>query len=345
MSVRASYRLEKLDSELYVDYERYILNHEKSLLFHSIKYQQLINETIGAKNETYIVRESSTGKICGALPLSSKNGSLGVVYNSSPFYGSNGGFLFDDDEAYNLLYEYYRNICQQDTTCLAMISENPLSKWLNAGAEIVDERMCQFTKLDYTNPEGLIHSFHYKTRNMVRKSQKQGIDVIEDNSAVQFLYDTHSENMSAIGGKSKPKFFFDTISKYFKTGEDYKIFVAQKDGVNISALLLFYFNGVVEYYTPVIKAEYRALQPNTLLIYHAMHEAAARGYKLWNWGGTWKSQEELYRFKSRWGAMDVNYNYYVTIKNKLVFVSTPETLQEEYAYFFTIPFNLLHGGK
>lgn len=226
-----------------------------------------------------------------------------------------------------------------------MISENPLDKWVNGEAEIVDERMCQFTKLDYTDKDGLMNSFHYKTRNMIRKSQKQDITIVEDNSGVQFLYETHLENMTAIGGKAKPKFFFDNISNYFTAGVDYRIYIAQKDGLNISALLLFYFNGVVEYYTPVIKAEYRALQPNTLLIYHAMQEAATRGYKLWNWGGTWKSQEELYRFKSRWGAMDVNYNYYVTIKNKSLFNSTPQTLLEEYAYFYTIPFNLLNESK
>jgi lipid II:glycine glycyltransferase (peptidoglycan interpeptide bridge formation enzyme) len=226
-----------------------------------------------------------------------------------------------------------------------MISENPLDIFENGKADIVEKRMCQFTKLDYADVDkGLMDSFHYKTRNMVRKSQKQDVEVFEDNEEIDFLYNTHFENMKAIGGTPKPELFFKNISKFLTPGVDYKIFIAQKDKVKISALLLFYFNGTVEYYTPVIKTEYRNLQPNSLLIFHAIMESAARGFKLWNWGGTWKSQEELYRFKSRWGAIDVDYNYYINIKNKDVLYLSKDLILSEYPFFFTVPFNLLNAN-
>ena len=115
---------------------------------------------------------------------------------------------------------------------------------------------------------------------MIRKSQKQNIEIYEDNLDIEFLYNTHYENMKAIEGTAKPELFFKDISKFFIPGVDYKIFIAKKDKIKISALLLFYFNGTVEYYTPVIKTEYRNLQSNSLLIFHAMmavHHASNSG--------------------------------------------------------------------
>ncbi len=337
--------LEKLTGSWIEKYNAYLSSKDNTLLFQTYSYQELVCETINAELETVIAVDEK-GFIKGALPLASKSGTCGKVYNSFPFYGSNGGFIYDNAEALAVLNDHYNTICSQKETCLGMISENPLDKLTNVVADITDPRMCQFTKLNYANAEeGLMESFHFKTRNVVRKSQKQGMEVIESNEDIDFLYDTHFENMTAIGGKPKPKLFFTNIKKYFKPGTDFKIFIAKKDGVKISALLLFYFNGIVEYYTPVIKTEFRNLQPNSLLIFHAMKEASERGFKLWNWGGTWKSQEDLYRFKSRWGAYDVDYNYYIKLNNKKILELTAAEVLEQYPFFFTVPFNLLSVAK
>ena len=39
---------------------------------------------------------------------------------------------------------------------------------------------------------------------MVRKGMKTGLHVKVDNTAIDFLADTHENNMKAIGGKPKP---------------------------------------------------------------------------------------------------------------------------------------------
>ena len=48
---------------------------------------------------------------------------------------------------------------------------------------------------------------------------------------------------------------------------------------------------------PVVNSEARSLQPTSAIIYFAMNDTRERGFKLWNWGGTWASQDGVYKFK------------------------------------------------
>ena len=165
----------------------------------------------------------------------------------------------------------------------------------------MDTRIGQFTPLLFKKNNEieleLMNSFHYKTRNSIRKAIKCGVEITEDNNAMQFIQKTHQENMLTIGGKSKTNFFFSKVPEIFVSGKDYKIYIAKFKGEMIAGLFLFYFNQIVEYFTPVIKSNFRSMQPLSLLIYKAMLDANANGYTQWNWGGTWQSQEGVYRFQ------------------------------------------------
>ena len=94
-------------------------------------------------------------------------------------------------------------------------------------------------------------------------------------------------------------------------------------------------------YTPVIVEEHREKQPLSLLIFEAMKDASKEGYKLWNWGGTWLTQDGVYRFKSRWGTKDINYYYYTKINSERIYHCSKEELLNEYNDVFVIPFSHL----
>ena len=98
---------------------------------------------------------------------------------------------------------------------------------------------------------------------------------------------------------------------------------------------------MVEYYTPVIINEYRSLQPLSLLITQAMFDASNLGFNWWNWGGTWQTQQGVYKFKSRWNTLDFEYNYYVKVNNKDLYFISKESLLKEYEGFYVFPFSKL----
>jgi lipid II:glycine glycyltransferase (peptidoglycan interpeptide bridge formation enzyme) len=116
------------------------------------------------------------------------------------------------------------------------------------------------------------------------------------------------------------------------------LYLADLNGTLIAALLLLYFNRTVEYYTPVVRMGYRTLQPLSLLIFTAMKDALRRGFIYWNWGGTWLTQDGVYRFKSRWNTRDYPYYYYTTIYRNSILKLTKQKLLEEYPYFYVLLF-------
>jgi lipid II:glycine glycyltransferase (peptidoglycan interpeptide bridge formation enzyme) len=191
----------------------------------------------------------------------------------------------------------------------------------------------------------LMTLFESVRRRNIRKAQKSGVrsrksDSLED---LRFLAGLHQENMEAIGGLAKSWDFFRLIREKMTYDQDYCLFIAERNGERIAGLLTFYFGQIAEYITPAIQHESRSYQPNSLLIFAAMKDAAQKGFSYWNWGGTWTSQDSLYDFKKRWGTQDYPYYYYVYSYRDITDLlgSSPAYLLDAYPYFYVIPFDEL----
>jgi lipid II:glycine glycyltransferase (peptidoglycan interpeptide bridge formation enzyme) len=176
---------------------------------------------------------------------------------------------------------------------------------------------------------------------MVRKGEKLGVEVIVENDAMTFLMTVHEENMREIGGLAKPQRFFKALPQYFRSGQDYRLYVARLEGEPVAAVLVFFYNRTVEYYTPVVRKEYRNSQALSVAIFRAMCDAAGQGYAWWNWGGTWLSQDGVYRFKSRWGTQNLPYRYFTSVHNPAILKAGHAELLAAYPSFFTVPFSAL----
>jgi hypothetical protein len=336
-------KIEILNEKLYPKYEEFVHKFEGGLFFYSLKYKKFLEELLECESSYSVVLEND--KILAIYPMMFKKGRLGIIYNSLPFYGSHGGILSVSDQATSLLIEKANKISTLSDTAASMYVSNLFDTSANNNFifDVEDTRIGQITPIQFNenSEKKLMDIFHTKTRNMIRKAQKSDIEVFVDNNAFEFLETTHKENMEAIGGKQKSASFFNLIKKHFEAGIDYDIYVAKKDGIYISAMLVFYYNYVVEYFTPVVKVEYRTFQPLSLLIFKAMTDNASKNFKWWNWGGTWLTQCSVYRFKSRFGAIDKEYNYFIKVNNNDIYSSTKEELLSEYDGFYSIPFERL----
>ncbi|MEM5777471.1 MAG: peptidoglycan bridge formation glycyltransferase FemA/FemB family protein [Candidatus Aenigmatarchaeota archaeon] len=336
-----------LEKNLEDKYENFLLKHSESLVYYSIKFKEFLKEVLDCEEEYLLAIENN--EIRGVLPLMKRRGKYGYVYNSLPFYGSNGGIIADNKEAFSYLINQYNNLIENSNIGSAVIISNPLYNreyYSSIRYDIIDERIGQFTELSFNNDAEteLMSKIDSSARRNVKKAFKIGIKVEIDNTQFEFLKKTHYDNMKAINGKAKPQKFFNLVTKYFEEGKDYNLYVALLDGKPIAGLLLFYYNKIVEYYIPAIVQEFRSYQPLALIIYQAMVDAFKKGYDLWNWGGTWLTQEGVYRFKKKWGAKEIEYFYYIKINNKDIYTSTKEEIQKEYDNFFVIPFDKLKNG-
>ena len=332
----------KLTTSLEKKYCDFLDKNPNSMLYHTLKYKKLLESFISC-NSDYLICIDEYENVTGVLPVMSKNGIYGKVYNALPFYGANGSILFENIEVRKSIIEAYNHLVVDSLSATLITSPFDAQPEPNdLKYDLKDYRIGQITFFP-VNANDLMSLFHYKTRNMVRKAQKNNIVIkIENTSdALEYLYSTHVENLEEIGGKVKTKYFFDSFQVHFEAGKDFNIYVAYINGIRIAALLLFYHKKIVEYYTPVISQNYRELQPLSLLIFEAMQDAVQNGFTSWNWGGTWGSQDGVYRFKQRWGTTDINYYYYSQINNESAYYVSKEKLLNEYEYFFVLPFQSL----
>ncbi len=336
-----------LEDQFSVDYENFLKQHECAMIYYSQKYKNFLKELLGAES-LYLVAEGKDKKIEGILPLLVKTGQYGTVINSLPYYGSNGGILSTNLLAKKALLEEYISLIETRKYACSTIIDNPLDQNYDYDRIDVNERDSRIGQLtnisgQFDTMETLMVKFHYKTRNIIRKAIKSNIKVDVDNNLFSFLEEIHNDNMKSIGGMAKNSRFFNLVPKYFSEGVDYDIYVARHEGVPVSAMLVFYYGSIVEYYTPVIVREFRHLQPLSLLIATAMFNASSRGFKWWNWGGTWQSQDGVYDFKSKWGTQDIIYNYHTTIVDQELYNCTKEQLLEAYPGFYIMPFTSLNN--
>lgn len=77
----------------------------------------------------------------------------------------------------------------------------------------------------------------------------------------------------------------------------------------------------------------------SLLVHHAILDAASRGYLHFNFGGTWKTQDSVYRFKSRWGAIDLPYYYHINAYrgHETLTALNPKVLRRLFPGFYLFP--------
>lgn len=354
-------KIELLTKDRQDEYSHLLLRDDRVGFNSSLIFMRLLKWI--TKAEPYYLIALEDNKIIGALPSFLKqNHRYGNVLNSLPWYGSNPGITVDPSypnpqQIKISLLNAFCELAREKNVVTSTIVTRPFEKDQNlydkyTKHDFLDSRIGMITplpKFSSTIDTDLMAVIHSKTRNLIRKAQKSDISFRHDSSAdaLHFLAELHSENMEAIGVPAKNKDFFDALARIFTYDEDYRIYIAEKDGINIAALLVTYFNKTAAYFTPAVAVDYRKYQPLNLLIYNAMKDAAQKGCCYWNWGGTAHSAQGVYHFKKRWGSEECQYYYYTRSYGDIsgILSLSEETLMSEYPFFYVLPFSELKSKR
>lgn len=320
-------------------YSVFLAGMPQAMLYGSLPYLRFLEAMVGCPADVWLACRS--GRIIGALPLMERNGPHGRVINSLPYFGSNGGILASTPAAAQRLLTHYDAIVSDTGVAAATWISNPLLDVppLPLRYDLTDQRIGQFTDLTGSEAE-LLARFDGSARRNIKKAQSSGVTVRIDNASFGFLERVHRDNMAEIGGNAKAPAFFSELPKQFEAGRGFRIYVAERAGQDVAALLLLYFGRTIEYFTPVTVAEERVHQPMAAILHKAMCDGIAEGRMLWNWGGTWESQTGVWRFKNKWGAQDRRYTYYIKLNNSALLDESPAQLLAAYPGFYVVPFNV-----
>jgi CelD/BcsL family acetyltransferase involved in cellulose biosynthesis len=330
-------------------YSDFVARAPGALLYHSLAYRDLLVEHLDCRQEYLVATEG--GEVSGVLPMLWTGDDRARVYNSLPFYGSHGAALSQNDAAASALIAAYDERATAPGTLAATMVANPFvdRQPPEPAHNLVDERISQVTELPSSpgEEEALMGLIDSSARRNVRKARRTGIVAALDPERLGVVGRIHRANIEALGGRAKDESFFAAVPRHFVAGADYEVYVGLLDETVVAGLLLFYFNGTVEYFTPAVDHEHRAEQPLALVLAEAMVAAARRGCRRWNWGGTWTSQDGVHRFKRKWGAREARYRYFVQVNDNALLDARPEELRARFGHFYVVPFSALRspGGS
>jgi CelD/BcsL family acetyltransferase involved in cellulose biosynthesis len=326
-----------LTAETEPAYRDYVARAPGALLYHSLAYRDLLIDHLACEQEYLVATDG--GDVCAVLPLMWTGDDGARVYNSLPFYGSHGSVLADSEEAAAALIAAYDERATADGTLAATMVANPFAERQPPAPahNFTDERISQVTDLPADGVEP-------SARRNIRKAERAGIVAVIDADRLREVGDIHRANIEALGGLAKDPEFFAAVPRHFQAARDYDVYVALLDDELVAGLLVFYFGGTVEYFTPAVDHDHRSEQPLALLLADAMAAAARRGCRRWNWGGTWTTQDGVFRFKRKWGAREGRYRYYVQVNDDSLLDASPAELRDRFGHFYVVPFSALRSS-
>lgn len=335
-------------------YQHWINECENALFFHHPEYLFLLENQLHC-NAYIVICKNEQNEWQGVLPILMKETEIGKAINSLAYFGSNGCFLVKDENNSDIQITLLKAL-EAWSESIKALSWNLVSNYflpnqldlVKANIELnnISERIGQVTELPVysANFENeLMNIFEDPRPRNIRKALKSGVVVeLSDGKKEdwEFLHQIHAQNMGAIGAPVKHLSFFTNIPN-FVSKKHYSLYLAKLETKKIAAMLVFQYNKTIEYYTPGTDVEFRNLQPSSLLIFHAMKDLVAQGYKYWNWGGTASREAGVYDFKKKWGASEKLYWHMTKIKNPELLNYSSKDLMEYFYGFFVIPFNQL----
>lgn len=171
----------------------------------------------------------------------------------------------------------------------------------------VNRSICDVTDLgrtitiDLASEETIWNNFTSKTRNMIRKAEKNGVE-IKHGKGLELL-DTfigiYNQTMDYDNADIYYYFdrkFYESIDRYLR--ENYEIFYAVYEGKIIGMSIMLFANGYMNYHLSGSLYEYRKLAPTNLLLYQAALWGVSQGFRSLHLGGGIGSNDDaLFCFK------------------------------------------------
>ena len=172
--------------------------------------------------------------------------------------------------------------------------------------------------IDLASEEVIWNNIISKNRNMIRKAEKNGIEIHHGKDLELFkdfkrIYNStmekdHAEDYYFFGDA-----FYESIHRDLH--DNYEMFYAVMDGQVIAMSIILFANNQMHYHLSGSLLEYRNLAPSNLLLYKAALWGYEQGYKTFHLGGGVGSGEDgLYKFKA---AFNRNSDYQFSIGKEI----------------------------
>lgn len=226
-------------------------------------------------------------------------------YDSITPYGY-GGVLFEGDTSeanLKAFWDAYVHKMNEENIVCNFVRYHPVlanAVPMKVVSDVIDLGKTVAFHLD--SPEIIWQNIVPKNRNMIRKAEKNGIEIHHATDMALF------EDFVRIYNATMDK---DHAEEYYYFGEDfyksihqdlvghYEMFYATYEGQIIAMSIMLFANKQMHYHLSGSVFDYRNLAPSNLLLYKAALWGCEHGYKtLHLGGGVGSGEDNLYKFKA-----------------------------------------------
>lgn len=226
-------------------------------------------------------------------------------YDSVTPYGY-GGVLFDGDTSEQNLQAFWKAYVEkmkEESIVCNFVRYHPVlanAVPMKVVSDVIDLGKTVAFHLD--SPEVIWQNIVPKNRNMIRKAERNGIEI--HHAADMSLFKDFVQIYNATMDKDNAEEYYYFGEEFYKSiHEDldghYEMFYATYEGKIIAMSIMLFANKQMHYHLSGSVLEYRNLAPSNLLLYKAALWGYEHGYKTFHLGGGVGSGEDnLYKFKA-----------------------------------------------
>jgi hypothetical protein len=176
--------------------------------------------------------------------------------------------------------------------------------------------------IDLNRPtQEIWQSIRSNARRNIQKAQKSGVTIeeVEDLEGISRAYpvikDVYKRVQVPLADVSLFQAAFETLTPKGML----RTFIARVEGNDIGALMLLLYKGLVYYWYTGTLREFASYRPGDLLVWHSLEFGSQNGYRLYDFGGGGKPEEEygVRDFKAKFGGTLVNFGRNVCVHSPL----------------------------
>lgn len=221
-----------------------------------------------------------------------------------------GGALYNgiwDMEAQKKAYKELEEYCKRDNIVSYFIRFSPWLKNMdflsdnNINDKIEVRREKSTVYIDTVDEELIFSNMDSKNRNMIRKAQKNGVEIFYDkgNYIDEFIeiYNSTMDNHDAENYFYFEKEYFEYLKK--SLSENIIFFYSKFEEKIIGSAIFLYNNNSMHYHLSGTLFEYRRLASTNLLIFEAANWANSHGINKLHLGGGLRDNDSLFGFKKQ----------------------------------------------
>lgn len=267
-------------------------------------WRHVVSDVYGVRS--YFLGAMDGNRLIGTLGLYEISHPIFGHYLTTAAYANDGGFHFDDVTARDGLLAEARKVADRVDASYLLIRTRDMEL---DGFHV--DRNYRTAVIDLTGgADALWKRLPAKTRNQIRKGQKEGFSLETGHDQRRAFYDVFHEHMRDLGSPAHGPNYYDAIIKYL--GDRAEFFVVRDGSKVVAGALLFMVNGTGMNLHTVALREYNRRCPNYLLYWTMLQACANAGCTRFDMGRSRADSSNL-SFKENWNPREIplSYNYFL----------------------------------